>query len=268
MKFIRFAALVLSLTMLTGCSILPFQTPEEQRAAQQAAEARKAEAQATVDPAAALDGDYLLTRTLTNSAGVTLATYQAAYPRFSETGLKAQSFDRINSYYYSELSGLSQDAQSFFQQVKAHYGENWDTVTEVDTVFSVSINYQLLEAPKGYLCVRTDISVWENGQQQHYPRAQVFLLDNGWKLSLQTLLGDDYGQTAPQLLDGILEWCGENGIQVTGAQDRTLEEFEDNYALTPEGFLFYAEPFALNNKNANRYTIPVTVKNFARIIGN
>ena len=51
-------------------------------------------------------------------------------------------------------------------------------------------------------------------------------------------------------------------------QDRTLEEFEDNYALTPDGFLFYVEPFALNNKNANRYTIPVTVKNYARIIGN
>ena len=268
MKFIRFAALALSLTLLTGCSILPFRTPEEQREALQAAEARKEEARSTVDPAAALEGDYLLNRTLTNSAGVTLATYQAIYPRFSETGLKAQSFDRINSYYYGELSGLTQDAESFFQRVQAHYGEEWDTVTEPTGVFSIAINYQLLEAPKGYLCVRTDISVSENGQQQNYPRTQVFLLDNGWKLSLRTLLGDDYDETAPLLLDGILEWCGENGIQVTGVQDRTLEEFEDNFALTPDGFLFYVEPFTLNNKNANRYTIPVTVKNYARIIGN
>lgn len=267
MKYIRLTALVLSLALLTGCSIIPFQTPEEQRAAQQAAESRREESQARTDPADALEGDYIINRTLTNSAGVTLATYRAAFPRFSVTGLKATSFARINSYYSSESSGLVQDAESFFAQVKAFYGPEWDTVTEATADFSVSITYQLLDAPQGYLCVRTDISICEHGQTQTYPRAQVFLLDNGWKLSLETLLGSSYEEAAPLLLEDILEWCGENGIVVTGSGSRTLEEFSDNFALTREGFLFYVDAFALNNKNANRYTIPVDLERYVRMFG-
>ncbi len=268
MKYIRLAALALSLILLAGCSIIPFQTPEEQRAAQQAAEARKEEAEAQADPTAALDGNYMLNRALTNSAGVTLATYQASFPRFSEAGIKAQSFARINSYYSGEVSGLAQDADSFFHRVKAYYGEDWDIITDTTTDFSVSITYELLEAPQDYVCVRTDITVSENGQSETYPKAQVFLLDNGWKLSLETLLGSHYEEAAPMLLRDILEWCGDSGIQVIGSADRTLEEFSENYALTREGFLFYVEPFALNNKNANRYAIPVRLDNYIRMMGN
>ena len=268
MKYTRLAALLLSFLLLAGCSIIPFQTPEEQRAAQAAAQARKEEAEAQADPAAALDGSYTLNRTLTNSAGVTLATYKASFPRFSETGLKAQSFARINSYYSSEVSGLAQDADSFFHRVKAYYGEEWDLVTDATVDFSVSITYELLEAPQGYLCVRTDISVSENGQKETYPRAQVFLMDNGWKLSLETLLGSNYDEAAPLLLGDILGWCEENRIQVTNAQDRTLEEFAENFALTREGFRFYVEPFALSNKNANRYAIPVSLSGYIRMMGN
>ena len=267
MKYIRLTALVLSLALLPGCSIIPFQTPEEQRAAQQAVEARREEAQSQADPVAALEGDYTINRALTNSAGVTLATYRAAFPRFSVTGLKAKSFARINSYYSSESSGLVQDAESFFAQVKAYYGSEWDTVTEATAEFAVSITYQLLDAPSGYLCVRTDVSVCEHGQTQSYPRAQVFLLDNGWKLSLETLLGNSYDEAAPLLLEDILGWCEDNGIQVTAANERTLEEFSENYALTREGFRFYVEPFALSNKNPNRYAIPVALSRYMRMIG-
>ena len=268
MKYIRLIALTLALTLLAGCSIIPFQTPEEQRAALEAAQARKEEAEAQADPSAALDGNYLLNRTLTNSAGVTLATYQAAFPRFSETGLKAQSFARINSYYSGEISGLAQDADSFFHRVKAYYGEDWDIVTDAAADFSVSITYELLNAPRDYVSIRTDITVSENGQAETYPRAQVFLLDNGWKLSLETLLGDNYEKASPMLLEDILEWCGDSGIQVTGSTDRTLEEFSENYALTREGFLFYVEPFALNNKNANRYAIPVDLDDYIGMMEN
>ncbi|MBR5537188.1 MAG: hypothetical protein IKU58_04755 [Clostridia bacterium] len=267
MRYIRLTALILSLVLLTGCSIIPFQTPEEQRAALEAAEARREESQARIDPAAELEGDYIINRTLTNSVGVTLATYQAAFPRFSVNGLKANSFARINSYFSSESSGLVQDAESFFSQVKAYYGPDWDTVTEATTDFAVSITYELLNAPQEYLSVRTDISICEHGQTETYPRAQVFLLDNGWKLSLETLLGSYYDEAAPMLLADILEWCGENGIVVTGSGSRTLEEFSENFALTREGFLFYTDSFALNNKNANRYTIPVDLERYVRMLG-
>lgn len=266
MKYIRFFSLLLSLALLAGCSIVPFQTPEEQRAAQETAQALKLEAQAQADPFEMLESSFLLSRTLTNSQGVTLATYQVSFPKFSENGEKAQSFSRINSYYENEISGLIQDAYSFFNVVMEAYGEDWDTVTQADKAFRVDIGYELLEAPAGYLCVRCDFLVEENGQQESYSRAQVFLLDNGWQLTLETLLGDKYEDSAPKLMASILAWCNNNGISVTNAEDRTLEEFSTNYALTSDCFVFYIEPFQLNNKNANRYSIPVSLSGYRSVL--
>ena len=266
MKYSRFFALLLSLVLLTGCSIVPFQTPEEQRAAQEAAEALRLEAQAQADPFEMLDGDFLLSRTLTNSQGVTLATYQVSFPKFSENGEKAKSFSRINSYYENEITGLIQDAFSFFNVVKAAYGESWDTVTQADKTFCVNIGYELQEAPAGYLCVRVDFLVDENGQQESYSQAQVFLLDNGWQLTLESLLGDKYDSTAPKLMASILAWCNNNGISVTNAEDRVLEDFSTNFALTNDSFVFYTQPFQLNNKNANRYSIPVSLSGYRSML--
>lgn len=266
MKYIRFFALLLSLCLLAGCSIVPFQTPEEQRAAQEAAEALKQEAQAQADPFLAQDGQFTLTRILTNAAGVVLATYDAAFPKFSENGEKAQSFARINQYYENEISGLIQDAYSFFAEVKKAYGEGWDTVTTAEKAFRIRIGYELLEAPEGYLCVRCDFHVEENGQVEKYSQAQVFLLDNGWQLTLEDLFGTQYESAAPKLMASILAWCNNNGINITGAEERTIEAFSGNYALTTEGFLFYTEPFQLNNKNPNRYTIPVSLSGYRSVL--
>ena len=94
------------------------------------------------------------------------------------------------------------------------------------------------------------------------------MLDNGWHLTMEMLLGDQYESTAPKLTASILAWCNNNGISVTNADSRTLEEFSDNYALTKEGFLFYTQPFQLNNKNANRYSIPVSRSGFRSVLEN
>lgn len=266
MKYSRILAALLSLLLLSGCSIVPFQTPEEQRAALEAAEVLRQEAQAEADPFAALSGEYTLSRTLTNAAGVELASYRVAYPKFSEDGQKAQSFARINSYYENEISGLTQDAYSFFNVVKAAYGEEWDTVTLADKLFSVNISYELVKAPEGYLTVRCDFRVEENGQVENYSQAQVFLLDNGWRLTMEALLGEQYDTAAPKLTASILAWCNNNGITVTNPDKRTLEEFSGNFALTEEGFLFYTEPFQLSNKNSNRYSIPVSRSGFRSVL--
>ena len=58
---------------------------------------------------------------------------------------------------------------------------------------------------------------------------------------------------------GHSELIEEKGVEVTNPESRTLAEFSENYALTEEGFVFYTQPFQLNNKNANRYTIPVSL---------
>ena len=154
MKLTRIIPLLLALALLCGCSAMPFTTPEEQQAAQQAAEAAKQENQSRADPREALQTDLQFSRLLVNSAGVTLAEYQVRFPYFSKTGQKAQSFTRINEYYQNELAGLNQDANSLFASAKEAYGPDWDTVTEADKGFFVDISYQLPQAPEGYLCVQ------------------------------------------------------------------------------------------------------------------
>ncbi len=266
MKYVRLLAAGLALTLLAGCSILPYQTPEEQRAAQEAVQAAQLEAQTQIDPQSAFQGDFPLHKILSNAAGTILADYSVTFPYFNKTGEKAQSFARINEYYQNEMAGLNQDAEAFFEKARAAYGIDWNQVTQADKIFALEIGYELLEAPEGYLCVRCDFHVEENGQTEEYSKAQVFLLDNGWRLSLETLLGEGYSQAAPKLLSELLKWCEENGLEVTTPESRTLEEFSQDYALTTEGFIFYTQPFQLNNKEPGRFAIPVSLASCRQLL--
>ncbi len=259
MKLIRLIALSLCLALLCGCSILPFSTPEEQRAAKAADEAARLALQTQADPAAALQSDLKYRKALANSAGTLLAEYTADFPYFSKTGQKSRSFERINDYYLNELAGLDQDAQVLFARARAAYGDEWDTVTEATVPFSVTIGYELLEAPAGYASIRCDYRLRQGDQTMDYVQAQVFLLDNGWRLTLENLFGQDYAQAEPLLLADILRWCEDKGIEVTDRDSRTLSEFSEYYALTREEILFYIKPFTLSNKNAVQYTVPVSI---------
>ncbi len=257
MKYIRLIPLLLLTLALSGCSTMPFTTPEEQRAAQQAVEAARLELQEQADPAQALKDDLKFRKALANAQGTVLAEYTVDFPYFSKTDQKAQSFERINDYYLNEMAGLDQDAEGLFTAARNFYGVGWNDVLEATQPFAVRIGYALLEAPAGYLTVRCDYHLSQGGQVEDYSQAQVFLLDNGWRLTLETLLGEDYAAAEPKLLADILKWCDEHGIDVTNQESRTLSEFSENYALTTEGFVFYTHPFQLNNKNANRYSILV-----------
>ena len=267
MKFPRRLIPALCLVLLlSGCSSIPFTTPEEQQAALQEQEAFRQEAQANVDPLEMQKADQKLHRKLTTANGIALAEYTVALPAFSTQGQKAQSFSRINSYYKNELSGLNQDADSFFYRVRERYGKEWLSVIQSEYTYTVDIGYDLLDAPAGYLSVQMNFSIWEDTVWEEYSTAQVFLLDNGWKLTLETLLGDDYAAAAPRILESILAWCDEKNIDVSDRESRTLEEFSQDYALTTEGLVFYTQPFQMSNKNASRYRIPVVLNDLAALL--
>ena len=69
MKYPKLLALSLALCLLCGCSVMPFTTPEEQQAAQQAAENARLELQEQVDPAQALKDSLKFRKALANSQG-------------------------------------------------------------------------------------------------------------------------------------------------------------------------------------------------------
>ena len=103
---LRLAAGALCALLASGCSILPYESPEEQRAAQEAAKVSRVQAETVVDPAALLTAPLRLSRAMVTESGLTLASYQVTFPQFAENEAKGQSFARINRYFQNEFTGL------------------------------------------------------------------------------------------------------------------------------------------------------------------
>ena len=263
---LRLTAAALCVGLLSGCAIWKFETPEEQRAAQEAQEAKRAQVETAVDPASMQINDLSFSRELVNSQETVLAAYRVTLPRFSESGLKSQSFSRINRFFRNEYVGLDQDCQSFLEDAKTGFGENWDNIKEVSSRPGISVDYELLTAPVGYLTVCCRYSVWENSQNDNYSRCTVFLLDNGWELTLETLFGTNYEKAAPLLMADILEWCEANDVDVTQPERFSLSDFSEGYGLTTRGLLFYTQPFQLNTKDGSRYEITVPLGRYLSLL--
>lgn len=263
---LRLAAGALCALLASGCSILPYESPEEQRAAQEAAEVSRVQAETVVDPAALLTAPLRLSRAMVTESGLTLASYQVTFPQFAENEAKGQSFARINRYFQNEFTGLEEDCDSLFSRARKHYGDNWPAVTAANADYVQTVDYTLLDAPEGYLCIRLDRTTALNSQRETESQAVAFLLDNGWELSLETLLGSDYAQAAPMLLEDILAWCDKQGIEITGRDALTLEDFSQGFALTGEGFIFYTQPFLLNSRDGTRYAIPVSLEKYQEFL--
>jgi hypothetical protein len=108
MKYTKLISLALALCLLCGCSVMPFTTPEEQLAAQQAAESARLELQEQVDPAQALKDNLKFRKALANSQGTILAEYTVDFPYFSKTDQKryvaavkkADEQVILSDYYY------------------------------------------------------------------------------------------------------------------------------------------------------------------------
>ncbi|MBR5391001.1 MAG: hypothetical protein IK141_06880 [Clostridia bacterium] len=260
--FLRAAAAVCAV-LLSGCSLLPaVRTPEEVRAAEEAAQASRAENQARVDPLRMETEPLGFYRELVNSQNTLLAQYSVSLPQFDDSGLKSQSFQRVNDRFREELAALNADCDSFFRQTAQSLGDGWDALTQVSDVPSVNVTYTLLRAPAGYLCIRFDYEMHINGQTDPYSKAMVFLLDNGWELDLHTLFGDDYENVSAMLREDFLDWCDENGISVTDPAAFRLAEVEDGYALTATAIWFYTKPFQLSNKDGTRYAVRIPLTEY------
>lgn len=264
----RLLPALLALLLLGGCGMVRFETPEEQRAAEEAARKKRQEMEETVDLQALLTDGFYMERELLNSAGCCLAAYSVRLPRFSSDGQRAESFTRINHYFENEFSGLKEACEGFFTDVQTLAGEEWNSITDLppDDFSQISVDYELLDAPEGYVTVRCDYTLAENHQKDRWSQGAVFLLDNGWELSLETLLGADYDNAAPLLMQGILDWCEENAVEVSAPESLRLADFSQGYLLTRDALIFYTEPFQLNNQDGTRYAISLPLSDYEQYL--
>lgn len=265
---LRLGAAALSAALLSGCSLLSFETPEQQLAAAEAARQKRLEVEEDIEITALQSGELSLERTLENSAGCLLATYSVRLPQFSRSGQKSESFTRINGYFENEFSGLQEACEGFFADVRQLLGEGWNELSELspEDVSFISVDYALAEAPAGYVSVRCDYTLAENRQKDSWSQGVVFLLDNGWELSLETLLGSDYDTAAPLLLQGIWDWCGENGVTVSSPERFSLSDFSQGYLLTADSLIFYTQPFQLSNEDGSRYAVALPLSDYAQYL--
>lgn len=258
-------SLLLSL-LLCGCGMFSFETPEEQRAAAEAAQKKRQEMEETVDVKALLTDEFYFSRDLTNSLGCALANYSVRLPEFSCDGQRPESFERINHYFENEFAGLKEGCDGFFADVQTLLGEGWNELEDLppDDFAQVSVEYALLDAPDGYVSIRCDYVLSENRQKDQWSQGFVFLLDNGWELTMETLLGSDYDTAAPLLLESILSWCTENEVEVSTPESLTFSDFSQGYLLTEDALIFYTQPFQLSNEDGTRYAISLPLADYVQ----
>jgi hypothetical protein len=257
----RIVALALVCITLSGCAFITFEDPEEQR--RKASEAASEAALQLPDAKAAQIADRVYRQTLLSASGAVLATYEAALPAFSEDGDAATVFERINSHFDAAFENCAADCDGFFASVKDALGEAWQDAA-VETPYRAAFTYTLLAPPEKYICVDrlyTYAMPDGAGYQRHYP--DVFLAENGWKLSFDSLFGSGGEEAAARVPAAIQAWCAVKNVACERLPDLPVSDFTDYYAMDGNQLLFYTQPFQLSTNDGGAYTIGVPLADFA-----
>ena len=259
-KYISLSFLLAALLLLTACQLIPFEDPEAQRAKAEATEA----VVVLPDPRDALGSDRVYTQELRNQTGTLLATYETRLPSFSEMEPHGEIFREINDHYDQEFAQSPADCESLFQVVQRHHGPEWEVIETVSGIFSVRYTYELLPTQEKYICIQkkytyqTDLG---GGYTRYYP--DVFLAENGWRLSFAGLFGHNSDKASGAALAGIRAWCEASGIAHEKLDGLTAADFTEFYAMDETHLIFYAEPFMLSTNDGTAYVIELDLRDFS-----
>lgn len=90
--------------------------------------------------------ELLYEKKLSLPSGAQAAIYRASLPQFEEEGDENPILEKINQHYRAELSVLQQDCESYFNQIKAYYGESWQSAQQPTLEYRVDFDYQIRQA--------------------------------------------------------------------------------------------------------------------------
>jgi hypothetical protein len=251
----------LSLLLLGGCDLLPFQTAESIRAREEE-KLEMAERTRLVPPADMLTSVKTIVRELKNEKGRVLARYEGAIPVFSAVGYQETACARMNEFYEGEFSEYNGDCEAFFASVREAYGPDWG-LAEPEGVYSVSFTYELMDTPLRYICVKrtyTYAKPWGDGYVLYYP--EIFLAENGWKLSFNGLFGLNAEDAVELVMEQIALWCDANNVPHERLDGLSIEDFWEDIAMTREALIIYVPSFTLSTNDKNSYEIKLDMKLF------
>ena len=257
------AAVLLLCLMLSACSVTRFESVEEQLQKEEDA-AVIAQNNVAVVPEQMQKESLTIQRTLTNSAGAVLAVYDAAIPQFRTDGAKSAVFQRMNSYYGNEMVAYSQDCDSFFNMVKAAYGEEWDTVVPEGAPYTVELVYQLQASPEEYICLQRQYTTAEpDGKRIAYTGADVFFAGNGWQVRFSDLFAAEKLEDAKALaLEEIKNWCSAHSVACQSPDTLVIDDFTDHFGVTSTSLVFYTDRFQLSSEDGSSYRIELPLQRF------
>lgn len=271
-----FFALIVCICLLlsTGCSTLfPYESPEEQKQQNDAQNGGMGNTSGdikgdAIDLQALRSDDLVYTNTLRNSAGSVLATYTGRVPTFLAPSGYAVPFQRINEHFQVQHQAFSEDCEAYFNRVKKHYGDKWDTVTVTETVFHTTISYQLFQSPKHYLSLDFTYNTCLDGKNTvSYHLGEVLLLDTGWVLQAAELFGSHLADAQARILSDVTKWAVNNSILTEGMTVTfTAEQLLKNFALTETQLLLYLDPYTLSARDNASHVIRLDLKNYADLI--
>lgn len=271
-----FLALLLGVSLLlcTGCSSLfPYESPEEQD--QQGGTQNPITGDPSgdskkdpIDIQTLQSDDLVYTNTLRNSAGSVLATYAGRVPTFLAPSGYAAPFQRINEHFQVQYDAFDEDCEAYFNRVKQHYGEDWDTVVITETPFQTDISYQLFRAPEHYLSLEfTYATCLDGSNRSTYHLGEVLLLDTGWVLQAAELFGSHFADAQPRILADVTRWGVVRGVLTEGVTVTfTAEELLTNFALSEDKLVLYLEPYTLSATDSASHVVYLDLNDYADLI--
>lgn len=242
------AAGALALACLCGgCAVggfsQPRQTPQEEGGA-------PAEPEAGAPAQVYQARELLYEKKLSLPSGGQAAIYRASLPQFEVEGDKAPILDKINQHYRAELSVLQQDCESYFNQIKAYYGDSWQSAQALDLDYRVDFDYQIRQAAGQRISLTREYRYLDvAGKEKVVYSAETFDCTTGWLIKLEDLF-DDKSQAEQEVKRQLQLWIEKNQIENVSVDDFSFEKQDSAFAIGEDSLYLCLDESAVSTESA------------------
>lgn len=242
------AAGALALACLCGgCAVggfsQPRQTPQEEAGA-------PAEPEAGAPAQVYQARELLYEKKLSLPSGGQAAIYRASLPQFEVEGDKAPILDKINQHYRAELSVLQQDCESYFNQIKAYYGDSWQSAQALDLDYRVDFDYQIRQAAGQRISLTREYRYLDvAGKEKVVYSAETFDCTTGWLIKLEDLF-DDKSQAEQEVKRQLQLWIEKNQIENVSVDDFSFEKQDSAFAIGEDSLYLCLDESAVSTESA------------------
>lgn len=246
-----------------GCAVGGFRQPEQNQPPENLAQPENGQPA----PAQAYQAEELLyEKKLSLPSGGEAAVYRAVLPQFQAEGEKAPILDKINRHYREELSVLQQDCESYFNQIKAAYGENWQSAKQPTLPYRVDFTYQVYQAAGERISLsRTYRYLDINGKEKTVYSAETFDCTTGWLIKLADLFADP--ERAEQVVREQLRlWLEENQVETVSAQDFSFQKQDSAFALSESTLYLCLEEGVVSTESPGGRLAEIPLESLAELL--